>query len=278
MIVTDNSLSGYRFSLRLQKKYPNYFKSWYVLIPDKDINKTFEKKDSLFEKIKSISILSVPCRIVNKISNQINNYVNKQTLNRKEQFYFQNEIKELQEFQYLEKKIIEESKLYSDEINNNNVFKSSLIISIFDLLSNYNNSIFNRSEVIFQRYSTRKGFFEDLDILNALYHRKINGFKNSVVMSTPSKTHNILINESTITLNPYDDIYDLYFKTIILGNELIVDFLDQINQDESVEIDSKSKFVPSPLTKDSRDMLLKIINEDISLKWLRSAIKIKENW
>ena len=107
----------------------------------------------------------------------------------------------------------------------------------------------------------------------ALYHRDIKSLSNTVHLTTTSADSGPIIRRSNICLHPDDNPHDIFFKSVALGTELIIEVIKEIISKKNILVFKQPKFVGKTyLSKELSGNILVSIIKDFKNKWLMQAL------
>ena len=108
----------------------------------------------------------------------------------------------------------------------------------------------------------------------ALYHRDIKSLSNTVHLTTTSADSGPILRRSNICIHPDDKPQKLFFKSVALGTELMIEVINEIIDKDNILVFDQPKsigttYLGRELTK---DILISII-KDFKNGWLKNAVE-----
>jgi len=108
----------------------------------------------------------------------------------------------------------------------------------------------------------------------SLYHRDIKSLSNTVHLTTTGADSGPIVRRSNICIHPDDKPQKLFFKSVALGTELMIEVINEIiEKDDILVFDQPKSTGTTYLRRDlTKDILLSII-EDFRNGWLINAVR-----
>ena len=293
IILTQNGLRHKRFALRIQKEFPNLVVAWYQYdrtvesIYRKDIENNIKNNNNDSNKlIKIISYFYKNVVVLIKNPKSVKNiyYKLKDYLILKK-YYKDYDIIELETFDYELKLLKKYAVVENQKINPNDVNRSEFC----KILRNHNayflislggpllsDKVINSVNglALNQHAGHSPNYRGSGTIEWSLYHRDIKSLSNTVHLTTAGADSGPIVRRSNICIHPDDKPQKLFFKSVALGTELMIEVINEIiEKDDILVFDQPKSTGTTYLRRDlTKDILLSII-KDFRNGWLKNAVR-----
>ena len=292
IILTGSSLRHKRFALKLQKEFPDLIAAWYQI--DKNMEPKYQYGHRRNIK-KGISHRKKFTKLIKILKNQISNFLIDpnhiyhtfktfynfcliRNFNKKflisEKNIFDYEMESLKKFAIIKSTTINPIDLNTPQfcktLKDHNAY---FIVSLGGpLLSN--KVIESINGVALNQHSGHSPNYRGSKTIEwALYHRDIKSLSNTVHLTTTSADSGPIIRRSNICLHPDDNPHDIFFKSVALGTELIIEVIKEIISKKNILVFKQPKFVGKTyLSKELSGNILVSIIKDFKNKWLMQAL------
>ena len=279
IILTANSYRHHRFALRIQKEFPELVAAWYEY--DNSINSENNSKSNQFEKSK-VNILT---RIIKLSFNLlINFFTNPLIVLKAHSFFYEKFLikkyhkdsllieKDIFEFEinFLKQYCnVEKQKISYNDLNSLKLFEEISSHDAYFLLSlggplipkKIINSV--KGFAINQHSGNSPKYKGSKTILWALFHRDIQSLSSTVHLTTSSADSGPIFRRANVCLHPDDKPQHIFFKSVALGTELMIEVVEEIMKNKKVKAYDQSKNAGTTyLSKDFKnDFLLSVIKD-----------------
>jgi len=292
IILTQSSARHKRFALRIQKEFPKLVVAWYEY--DRTVKSMYQNKSYKNIKIennksnKIIKIIRYFCKkivrliknpkSIRKIYNKVNDYLIIKKYNKDyntiEMETFDNELRLLKKYS-----VIENQKINPNDINKSEFCKILKNHNAYFLISLggplLSNKVINSVNglALNQHAGHSPNYRGSRTIEWALYHRDIKSLSNTVHLTTTSADSGPILRRSNICIHPDDKPQKLFFKSVALGTELMIEVINEIIDKDNILVFDQPKsigttYLGRELTK---DILISII-KDFKNGWLKNAV------
>lgn len=287
IIFTGGDLRHQRFALRLQKEFPQLVAAYYQF--DDSVKLRYKKKQKIktnkpewsikkvIQYLEIRKIIEKPFHIFN-VFRKIRNYLLIKKLYKKDKNIefetFNREVNYLEKFS-----IVKKNKINPGDVNTSEFCESLKKHNAYFLLSLggplLSDKIINsvKGLAINQHAGNSPIFRGAGTILWALYHRDIKSLSNTVHITETAADSGPIIRKSNICIHHGDSPQKLFFKSVALGTELMIEVVNEIISNETILVFDQPKYIGSTyVIKDfTNDELVSII-KDFNNGWLKYAI------
>jgi len=293
IILTAGNDRHKRFALKIQKEFPKLVVAWYEY--DRTVKSMYQNKHYENVKIednKSNKVIKIIRYIYNNIIRLIKNpkiifnfhdKVNERLMLKK--YYKDNKTIEKETFNYELRLLKKFSVIEKQKINPNDINKSEFC----EILKKHNayflislggpllsNKVINsvKGLALNQHAGHSPNYRGSGTIAWALYHRDIKSLSNTVHLTTTSADSGPILRRSNICIHPDDKPQKLFFKSVALGTELMIEVINDIIDKDNIQVFNQPKSIGTTyLARELTNDILITIIKDFKNGWLKNAIR-----